>query len=79
MTPTIDAHKEIPGNPSTAKSSRLKLNDRSNGEPLRILTEADWNFWITNGYVVIKICGNTKTRTPTTRPPGTGNRMSTCR
>jgi ectoine hydroxylase-related dioxygenase (phytanoyl-CoA dioxygenase family) len=50
----IDTHKEIPGNPSTAKTSALRLNDRSNGEPLRVLSEEDWNFWITNGYVVIK-------------------------
>lgn len=49
-----NAHKEIPGNPSTSKSSTTKLNDRSNCEPLRVLTDADWNFWITNGYVVIK-------------------------
>ena len=48
------AHKEIPGNPSTAKSSQLKLNDRSNGQPLRLLTEEDWRFWIHNGYVIIK-------------------------
>ena len=47
-------HKDIPGNPSTAKSSRVKLNDRSNGEPLRILTEDDWKFWIHNGYIVIR-------------------------
>ncbi len=53
MTPE-NAHKEIPGNPSTAKSSQLKLNDRSNGNPLRVLSEDDWNFWIENGYVVIK-------------------------
>ena len=53
-TPAIDTHKEIPGNPSTAKSSKQKLNDRSNGEPLNILTEKDWDFWTTNGYVVIK-------------------------
>src|SRR6478672_5234222 len=56
MTPTMmpdNAHKDIPGNPSTAKSSTTKLNDRS-GEPLRVLSEDDWNFWITNGYVVIK-------------------------
>jgi Phytanoyl-CoA dioxygenase (PhyH) len=51
---TIDTHKEIPGNPSTAKSSAQRLNDRSNGQPLRILSEEDWNFWTTNGYVVIK-------------------------
>jgi len=49
-----NAHKDIPGNPSTAKSSASKLNDRSNGEPLRVLSEDDWNFWITNGYIVIK-------------------------
>lgn len=57
MTPTMaptNAHKDIPGNPSTAKSSATKLNDRSNGKPLRVLSEADWQFWITNGYVVIK-------------------------
>lgn len=53
MQPNI-AHKDIPGNPSTAKSSTSKLNDRSNGKPLRILSEDDWKFWITNGYVVIK-------------------------
>jgi hypothetical protein len=48
------AHKDIPGNPSTAKSSNVKLNDRSNGKPLRLLSEDDWQFWITNGYIVIK-------------------------
>ena len=53
MMPTM-AHKDIPGNPSTAKSSTLKLNDRSNGEPLRILSEDDWKFWRHNGYIVIK-------------------------
>jgi hypothetical protein len=57
MAPTMmpdNAHKEIPGNPSTAKSSATKLNDRSNGKQLRVLSEEDWNFWVTNGYVVIK-------------------------
>ena len=49
-----NAHKDIPGNPSTAKSSNIKLNDRSNGKPLRVLTEADWKFWTDNGYIVIK-------------------------
>jgi len=48
------AHKDIPGNPSTAKSSRVNLNDRSDGQPLKVLSEEDWNFWVTNGYVVIK-------------------------
>jgi hypothetical protein len=57
MAPTMgiaDVHKDIPGNPSTSKSSRVRLNDRSNGEPLRILSETDWKFWIHNGYIVIK-------------------------
>lgn len=47
-------HKDIPGNPSTAMSSAIKLNDRSNGKPLRVLSENQWKFWIENGYVVIK-------------------------
>ena len=50
----INAHKDIPGNPSTATSSKKKLNDRSNGKPLRVLSEDDWKFWIENGYVVVK-------------------------
>ncbi|MBX2840555.1 MAG: phytanoyl-CoA dioxygenase family protein [Flammeovirgaceae bacterium] len=49
-----NAHKEIPGNPSTAKTSKIKLNDRSNGKPLRVLSEEDWQFWKHNGYVVVK-------------------------
>jgi hypothetical protein len=56
MQPTMqpNAHLDIPGNPSTAKSSFLKLNDRSQGEPLRVLSESDWDFWTHNGYIVIK-------------------------
>jgi len=47
-------HQDIPGNPSTATSSTKKLNDRSNGVPLRVLSEEDWQHWIDNGYVIIK-------------------------
>ena len=54
MQPTMNAHKDIPGNPSTAKSSQHRLNDRSNGQPLRVLSEADWQFWQHNGYIVVK-------------------------
>lgn len=57
MAPTMipnQNHKEIPGNPSTATSSKIKLNDRSNGKPLKVLSEADWTFWLENGYVIIK-------------------------
>jgi ectoine hydroxylase-related dioxygenase (phytanoyl-CoA dioxygenase family) len=48
------AHEAIPGNPSTATSSKIKLNDRSNKRPLRVLSEEDWTFWKHNGYIVIK-------------------------
>ncbi|QNK64458.1 phytanoyl-CoA dioxygenase family protein [Pedobacter sp. PAMC26386] len=48
------AHQDIPGNPSTAKSSGKRLNDRGEEKSLRLLTEEDWTFWITNGYVIIK-------------------------
>ncbi len=57
MTPTMMPnanHKDIPGNPSTATSSKIALNDRSNGVPLRVLSEADWAFWLENGYVIVK-------------------------
>lgn len=57
MAPTMapqNAHLDIPGNPSTAKSSHLRLNDRSNGKSLRVLSEEDWAFWLHNGYIVIQ-------------------------
>ncbi len=47
-------HKDIPGNPSTATSSNWKLREDVSGLPLRVLSEADWDFWKQNGYVVIK-------------------------
>jgi ectoine hydroxylase-related dioxygenase (phytanoyl-CoA dioxygenase family) len=47
-------HKDIPGNPSTAKSSANRLNIRKNEESLRVLTEEQWKFWLQKGYVVIK-------------------------
>ncbi len=47
-------HKEKPGNPSNATSSKIKLSDRSDGAHLRVLSEDDWKFWRHNGYVVIK-------------------------
>lgn len=54
VTETTNAHKDIPGNPSTAISSQIQLNARSNGKPLKVLSEEDWKFWIENGYIVIK-------------------------
>ncbi len=47
-------HVDKPGNPSTATSSKIHLNDRSNGKPLKLLSEEDWTFWLHNGYIVIK-------------------------
>jgi Phytanoyl-CoA dioxygenase (PhyH) len=58
MTPTMmpnTAHKDIPGNPSTATSSSTKLRTSlEEGGPLRVLSEADWQFWRYNGYIVVK-------------------------
>ncbi|UZR97205.1 phytanoyl-CoA dioxygenase family protein [Chondrinema litorale] len=46
--------KEIKRNPALSKSSKVKLSDRSKNEPLRVLSEDDWKFWIENGYIVVK-------------------------
>ncbi len=51
---TDNAHKDIPGNPSTAKSSRLSLRKTATADTLRVLTMEDWKFWQHNGYLVIK-------------------------
>ena len=53
-SPVTNAHQDIPGNPSTATSSRTKLNDRRNDQPLRVLSEADWQFWTEHGYVIVR-------------------------
>jgi ectoine hydroxylase-related dioxygenase (phytanoyl-CoA dioxygenase family) len=47
-------HKDIPGNPSTSKSSHLRLRESAHESSLRVLSLDDWNFWINNGYVVVK-------------------------
>ena len=49
-----DTHKDIPGNPSTAKSSELILNQRIDNSKLKSLTESQWSFWKENGYVIVK-------------------------
>ncbi len=48
------AHEEIPGNPSTATSSKIRLRDHADASTLRVLSEEDWAFWKHNGYIVIK-------------------------
>ena len=47
-------HKDIPGNPSTAKTSKLKLRRKVSFNSLKVLSVKDWKFWIENGYIVIK-------------------------
>lgn len=47
-------HKEIPGNPSTAKSSKAKLREEATADSLKVLTLEQWKFWKENGYVVVK-------------------------
>ncbi|WP_235297985.1 phytanoyl-CoA dioxygenase family protein [Portibacter marinus] len=47
-------HKDIPGNPSTAKTSQQRLRRFADAESLRVLSLEDWEFWLKQGYVVIK-------------------------
>ena len=47
-------HQDIPGNPSTAKSSSVKLRQTASPATLRVLTMEQWDFWRENGYVVVK-------------------------
>ncbi|MCB0638883.1 MAG: phytanoyl-CoA dioxygenase family protein [Lewinella sp.] len=47
-------HQDIPGNPSTAKSSARELRSEATADSLRILSMEQWAFWRQNGYVVIK-------------------------
>jgi hypothetical protein len=47
-------HLDIPGNPSTAKSSQHELRKEIGSRGLRVLSGADWAFWRRNGYVVVK-------------------------
>lgn len=47
-------HKDIPGNPSVAKSSSVRLRQEVGERSLRVLTAEQWRFWQEQGYVVIK-------------------------
>ncbi|SFH86068.1 Ectoine hydroxylase-related dioxygenase, phytanoyl-CoA dioxygenase (PhyH) family [Collimonas sp. OK307] len=51
---SIDKNSISTRNYSTLAKNGFRLNDRSNGNPLRILSEEDWQFWTQNGYIVIK-------------------------
>ncbi len=41
------------GGNNLSRDQRLQFNPRATGEPLRVLSEADWQFWRENGYVII--------------------------
>ena len=47
-------HKDIPGNPSTAKTSKIRLRDKATSTSLKVLSMEDWKFWKDKGYIVIK-------------------------
>ena len=47
-------HKNIPGNPSTAKTSKIKLRKEASFNSLKIFSVNDWTFWLENGYIVVK-------------------------
>ena len=55
MIPTPkNEHQDIPGNPSTAKSSTTQLRTSATADTLKVLSMDDWHFWRENGYIVIK-------------------------
>ncbi len=46
-------YKDQPGNASTGYYRKTTFNDRSDGSPLRVMTEDQWASWKENGYVII--------------------------
>ena len=54
MKQADNQHLDIPGNPSTEISSSVKLRQSADPESLRVLTPEQWQFWLENGYVVVK-------------------------
>jgi hypothetical protein len=49
-----NAHADIPGNPTTATSSSIRLREHADPATLKVLSAEDWAFWKHNGYVVVK-------------------------
>ncbi len=45
--------KAQPGNPTLAYESQFQLNNRLHNQALRLLSEEQWLFWKTNGYIII--------------------------
>jgi ectoine hydroxylase-related dioxygenase (phytanoyl-CoA dioxygenase family) len=46
----LDGHGDHPG----ARGQTTQLRDIRKSMPLRVLSESDWQDWITNGYVVVR-------------------------
>lgn len=49
-----NAHTDIPGNPTTATSSAVRLREHADPASLRVLSPDDWAFWRYNGYVIVR-------------------------
>jgi len=45
--------KKQPGNATVGYECRKQLNQRTDNDPLRILSEENWTFWKENGYIII--------------------------
>lgn len=54
MSDTKLESKEQPGNATVSYTSKYHFNKRELNEPLRVLSEEDWEFWKRNGYVIVK-------------------------
>jgi len=46
-------YKKQPGNASTGYYRTASFNQRKKGDPLRVLSEADWEQWQQKGYVIV--------------------------
>lgn len=54
MSESIDNnHNEISGNSPISWENKFSLNDWSNNLPLPVMSESDWEFWKSKGYIVI--------------------------
>jgi hypothetical protein len=58
--PDTDGHGDHPG----ARGQTIQLKDIQKTLPLRVLSEADWQHWITKGFVVIRFHRNNATPWP---------------
>lgn len=89
---TMNAHLDIPGNPSLAKSSISQLNDGKSGKPLRALSQEEFDFWKREGYIVVKnaisknkqhrlprLFGSLRKKTQMIKVPGILHQGQTCK